>query len=305
MDGATGADVVEGGAHPVEGHAGELGPGEAVERELERVGGLVAVGLPVDDEVAVTVGRLGVHRVDPAADDLPGEHQREGRLDRVGRAVAERPVLERLTHLPEVGLVVDARVGATGQLVGLDAGPAGRTDPRPRRGTPCRSGRPAPAAAASAGRARARTPRGPRAAGRARSRTGCRAAGGRPWWRARRGPPRGAAARSSSHSATRAASTMSRPSSGAVGSTERTSSAAASRRRASSPGAGHRPRARRVDVVVGVGRLRRRLLQPALDRPAPLLELVAHHPLVVRRTERRRALAPDVGRHARWWAARV
>ena len=57
LDGAARADVVERGAHLVEGRAGELGPGEAVEGELERVGGLVAAGLPVDDEEAAA--RLG------------------------------------------------------------------------------------------------------------------------------------------------------------------------------------------------------------------------------------------------------
>ena len=57
----------------------------------------------------------------------------------------------------------------------------------------------------------------------------------------------------------------------------------------------HRPGAGGVDVVVGVGRLRGRLLQPALDRLAPLLELVAHDALVGRRAEGARALAPDVG----------
>src|SRR6476469_4104074 len=78
LDGAAGPDVVEGGADLVEGRAGELGPGEAVEGELEGVGGRVAAGLPVDDEeAAACVGGLGVDRVDAAADDLTPEHEGE------------------------------------------------------------------------------------------------------------------------------------------------------------------------------------------------------------------------------------
>ena len=52
LDGLAGADVVERRSHPLEGHAAQLGPGEPVDRELERVGVSCAVGLPVDDEVA-------------------------------------------------------------------------------------------------------------------------------------------------------------------------------------------------------------------------------------------------------------
>ena len=54
---------------------------------------------------------------------------------------------------------------------------AGRSAPRPRRGSGCRTGPPATAAAASAGPARGRTPRGRRAAGAARSPTGCDGSG--------------------------------------------------------------------------------------------------------------------------------
>ena len=76
------------------------------------------VGLPVHDQEAA-VG-LVVHRVDPAAHHLAVEHQRERRLDRVRDAVAERALLELRDELVEVGLVVDAEVGAAGQVVGVE-----------------------------------------------------------------------------------------------------------------------------------------------------------------------------------------
>ena len=75
---AAGADVVEGGADVLEGRACELRPRQPVEGELEGVGGLVAAGLPVDDEEpSAGLRRLGVDRVDAAADDLTGQDERE------------------------------------------------------------------------------------------------------------------------------------------------------------------------------------------------------------------------------------
>ena len=104
--------------------------------------------------------RLGVDRVDAAAHHLAGEHQRERRLDRVRRPVGERARLEGRDQLAQVGVVVDRRVAAARQLVGVEERPAGRTAPRPRRGSGCRTGRPATAAAASAGPGRGRRPSG-------------------------------------------------------------------------------------------------------------------------------------------------
>ena len=72
----------------------QLGPRDPVDRELERVGGRGAVGLPVHEQVARLPVGLGVDRVDPAADHLAAEHQRERRLHGVRHPVGERPVLE-------------------------------------------------------------------------------------------------------------------------------------------------------------------------------------------------------------------
>ena len=57
LDQLAGADVVEGRAHRLERYVVQLGPGEPVDRELERVGGRRPVGLPVDEQVAVRARR--------------------------------------------------------------------------------------------------------------------------------------------------------------------------------------------------------------------------------------------------------
>ena len=157
------------------------------------------------------------------------------------------------------------------------AGPAGRTAPRPRRGTGCRTGPPATAAGHRPGQLageRVRVvaqpgQRGGRQAGRQR----------RPSTSLRRSRRASASSRSSSasQSATRAASTMSRSRRGAAG------SAAARRARGLEPAATPRRRAR-SPATAGTGRRRRRgwrrpstgLSRQSLDRSPPLLELVAH-----------------------------
>src|SRR5690606_5031761 len=63
LDQLAGADVVEPGPHPLDRDPGELGPGDAVDGELQRVGGGLAVGLPVDDEVVGVVAVVVVDRV--------------------------------------------------------------------------------------------------------------------------------------------------------------------------------------------------------------------------------------------------
>ena len=86
------ADVVERRAHPLERHAGELGPGDAgrapagAGRRSRR--GWSSSRRPASRAVAGS----RVDRVDPAADHLAGEHQRERRLDAVRAPVAERTV---------------------------------------------------------------------------------------------------------------------------------------------------------------------------------------------------------------------
>ena len=230
-----------------------------------------------------------VDRVDPAADHLAVEHQRERRLDGERHPVGERALLERRDHRVEVALVGDVEVGAARAGRRGRAAAAARSGPRPRRGTGCRTGRPGWAAAASAGPARGRTRRRRPGAAAARSPTGCRAAA--PRSRGLRSERASASSRSSSasQSATRALSTMSRSSSSAVGSAARTSAAASSRRCASAPMPVGRPGPRRVLGGVGVGVALGRGVEPAVDRLAPLLELLADEHLVGRGPERRRA----------------
>ena len=111
------AHVVERRPHLRRVDAVQLGPGQAVERELEGVGRVGAARLPVDDQVAVAVG---VDRVDPPADDLAPEDERERRLDRDRDPVGERAGLEALDQLPEVGVVLDVDVAAAGEVVGVE-----------------------------------------------------------------------------------------------------------------------------------------------------------------------------------------
>ena len=287
---SAGAHVVERGVHLLERHADQLGPGEAVDRELERVGGRGPVGLPVDDQERA-VG-LRVDRVDPAADDLAVEDEGERRLDGVRHPVGEGSGLERLDHCVQVARRrrCRGRRGPGGRRGRAAA--AGRSAPRPRRGTACRTAPPATAAAASAGPARGRS-----ASGSSWSRSSAvadRLPGSGTAISALRSARASTSSRSTSasQSATRALSTMSRPSSSAVG------SAGAHQRRGLEPplrlgaGAGRRPGPRGVLRGVGVGVALGRRVEPVVDRLAPLLELVADQRLVGRRPERGRPRAP-------------
>ena len=133
---------MEGHRHLVERHPCQLGPGNPVERQLERVCGLSAVGLPVDDQPGAV--RLGVHRVDAPTHDLAGQDERERRFDRVRDPLREGAGLEAGDQLPQVVLVVDPKVTPARQVVGveqgllaepgLDPGVEAGAEPRRRRG---------------------------------------------------------------------------------------------------------------------------------------------------------------------------
>src|SRR5205085_615505 len=56
LDDPAAAHEVERRAHPLERYAGQLGPREAVERELELVGLVLPRRLPVHDQVALLLG---------------------------------------------------------------------------------------------------------------------------------------------------------------------------------------------------------------------------------------------------------
>ena len=182
----------------------QLGPGQPVERELERVGsrprGWSSSRRPGSSSPAGR--RLGVHRVDPAAHHLAARAPaRTAPPRRSGTRSANGPVLERRDQLAQVGVVVDARVAAA------RAGRRGRTGPAGRSGLD-----PGVEAGAEAGRRR-RLPRhrpgqvarrsrpGRRAAGPARSPTGSTAGARRCHRRAVAArPPRRSRSSSSSHS---------------------------------------------------------------------------------------------------------
>src|ERR1700759_5823170 len=57
LDGVARAHVVEGRPDTLQRRAGELGPGHAVERQLQLGGVLLTVGLPVHQEVATLRSR--------------------------------------------------------------------------------------------------------------------------------------------------------------------------------------------------------------------------------------------------------
>ena len=172
----------------------QLGPGEPVDRQLQRVGGLRAVGLPVHDQVAAVAARRTPRRCGraPPARRAPA---RTAARRRAGTRSANGPASKRRDQLAQVVLVVDADVAAARAGRRGRAATAGRTGPRPRRGTGCRTGPRATAGAASAGPAsRANCVRVVAQPRQRRWRTGWRAAGPRPA-RPGRPAPRPAAAR--------------------------------------------------------------------------------------------------------------
>ena len=237
----------------------QLRPRDAVDAELERVGVLEPVGLPVDEQEPVgAVDLLGVDGVDPAADHLPAQHQRERRLDGMRRTrSANGPACELLDQLLQLGVVLDVRV-ARGPRARRDrAAPAGRTSSRPRRGTGCRT---SPPATAGRGIGRARSAAKASGSSRSRDRAVADRLEGRATPTSSDRSRRASASRrstSSSHSATRAASSTSRPSSGGLG----VDLGDQGRRVDAAPrllaDVGDRPRSRRVHRVVGVGLLLR------------------------------------------------
>ncbi len=186
----------------------QLGPGEAVDGQLERVGGLALVGLPVHDQPAAV--RLDVDRVDATAHHLAGQHHGEGRLDGARHPLGERAGLEAWRSAPAARPRRRCR-GHPGRAGRRGPGvTAGRSAPRPRRGTGCRSGQLATACAASASPAPGRTARGRRAAGPPQWPTGCSAAAPRRPRCGRPAPRRARRSSSASHWATVELSTRSR-----------------------------------------------------------------------------------------------
>ena len=109
---------MEGRAHLLQRRAGELCPRQPIDRELQRVGGLKTVGLPVDHEE--TAVELGIDRVDAAADHLAAEDERERSLHRVRGALGELALLEGGLQRLEVVVVLDARVIAARQVVRVE-----------------------------------------------------------------------------------------------------------------------------------------------------------------------------------------
>ena len=263
-DGLAAAHVVERRRDPRRaGTPSELGPGDPVERELERIGGLLAVGLPVDDQPAAV--RLGVHRVDAAAHHLAGQHERERRLDGV-RAPGRRtdPDSKRAISSRRSSSSSMPRSPRPGRSSGSssDCWPnrastqAWKRVPKRAAGEGCRG----------IGRASSRgEPVGVVAQPRHGRRRQARRAAGTSTT-SERSARASVSSRSSSasQSSTRAVSTMSSPSSPRRrASAARTSSAAATAQlgpRGRAPGDG--PRRRRVASRVGVGGALLRLVQP-------------------------------------------
>ncbi len=152
----------------------QLGPRHPVDRQLERVGVLGAVGLPVDEQEAPRRAPRTPRRSGRAPPGPPSTSANAGSTA-YGVRSANGPASKRRDQRVEVVLVVDARVGAPGQVVGVEhhllAEPA--LDPGVEAGA--EPGRRRRLRAASAGPARGRTPPGRRAAAPTRWPRGWRA----------------------------------------------------------------------------------------------------------------------------------
>ncbi len=284
-------DVVEAGPHRSSGHAGELGPGQR---------GRARAGAGRRSRPAWSSSRrrrnaavgLGVDRVDPAAHHLAAEHERERRLDRV-RARGRRtgPASKAAISSSRSSSSSMPASARPGQVVGVEQRLLAEAAPRPRRGSGCRSG-PRGDGGRGIGRASSRAKRlGVVAQPQQRGRRQARAAAAPRSSLARSGRASASSrSRSSSQSATCAASTMSRPSSGAVrvggrGPARRRRAAA----RASAPGPVGGPRPRRVHRRRrGCGAPRSRLVAARRSTGSPHSSSSSRTtPLVGRRPERR------------------
>ena len=119
------ADVVEGGAHPVQGHVGDPGPGHPVGGQLHghraalpgRGGRLP--GLPVHHVVDVVL-RVVEDRVHPAPHQPVADAGLEGDLHVQRGTVGPLALLEPALQLLQVGVDVHGVVGGAGQFVGVD-----------------------------------------------------------------------------------------------------------------------------------------------------------------------------------------
>ncbi len=113
MHDIAGADVVEASTHLLGLDTHQLRPGKSVDRELEGIGVLLPVRLPVHHLVPV---RGLVDGIDAPFDNLAAEHQGERSLDLERGPVAVRASLECSDELLELGVSLDVEVGSTGQV---------------------------------------------------------------------------------------------------------------------------------------------------------------------------------------------
>ena len=189
---SPGPHVVERRPDLIERRPGQLGPRDPVDARAGAGQPSRLVGLPVDDLVAAVVGRRRPRRCGRER-PAPPSTSANGASIWCGTRSPNGPASNALDQLGQLGVGVDAVVGAPGQLVGVEnlLLPEARLDPGVEAGAEPRRRR--RLAAASAGRDRGRTRRDRRAAARAPSPTGCAAAARRRRRPARDAPPQAAA----------------------------------------------------------------------------------------------------------------
>ena len=132
------SDERERRAHRLDRHAGEVGPRQPVDGQLQRVGDVLRRGLPVDDLPELAGWRVrtcGEDRVDTSPDEPTRDRQRERHLETGGCSLRVLQPLERLLEAASSSGRADRLVRGTGQLVisdqGLHAQPG--LDPRVER----------------------------------------------------------------------------------------------------------------------------------------------------------------------------